>query len=413
MPSRTAILAARSGTKHLDLVAQADDAGERADRALTRAWNALIRLLEKPPHYIHFRQAIRAALANVYAALHAELERGLTGLAWQGHRDAADILAGALPLDTLASRIRLREDKDSVRDRLLKALRSAPKNPGTGYVEIWRVRQMLPDVGFAEFDAAIKSLPPVWQIPISDLRELQPHQLRQSVQGVGELIAYVELPPEEAEPTPPTPPASVPPSPQEPPRKKGLRFRMQAGQLKVEPSIGGSAAHKRQLMKQLVFEPPSKERVAEILRRPVLGLNWEQDLAAASKLAGYDPDRMAMQLALGYSLGRNVQQLTKDILPAVDGVRKSARRIARTYGVQVARTAQMQAHQQLGDLVIGYQIHSAFSPHSRDWHMERDGEIYYLNPESGQKGPAQMPNPPLEAEDPRERPPGTPRMAWH
>lgn len=311
MPTRTSsLIAARSGTRHLDLVARADLLGERADRALARAWNELVRLLNKPPAYFMLRSALRAALTRVQTALRDELQRGLEKLARQGHRDAADVLVGAIPLDTLADRVTLREDK-------------------------------------------------------------------------------------------------------EPPRKAGIRFRTQAGQLKIEPAIGGSKAHRKRLLKQLLFDPPTQQQVRDVLRRPVLGSNWEQDLSQASKLAGFDPDAMASAMAIGFSLGKNPRELARDILPAVDHVRTSARRIARTYGVQVARRMQMNAHAQLGDLVIGYQIHSAFSPHSREWHKERDGTVYYIRPGPGQKGLAQMPNPPLEAEDPRERPPGAPKMAWN
>ena len=73
----------------------------------------------------------------------------------------------------------------------------------------------------------------------------------------------------------------------------------------------------------------------------------------------------------------------------------------------------MQAHAQLGDLVIGYMLHSAFSEHTRSWHANRDGNIYYFDPEPGEKGMYQMPNPPLEPDDPAERPAGTPHMAWN
>ena len=38
-------------------------------------------------------------------------------------------------------------------------------------------------------------------------------------------------------------------------------------------------------------------------------------------------------------------------------------------------------------------------------------DIYYANPENGQKGYYQLPNPPDEADDPNERPVGAPQVA--
>jgi uncharacterized protein with gpF-like domain len=64
-------------------------------------------------------------------------------------------------------------------------------------------------------------------------------------------------------------------------------------------------------------------------------------------------------------------------------------------------------------LLIGYQVHATLDQHTRPWHKQRDGTVYYKNPGPGQKGMAQMPNPPDEAADPRERPPGTPHTAWN
>lgn len=126
------------------------------------------------------------------------------------------------------------------------------------------------------------------------------------------------------------------------------------------------------------------------------------------------PEGLANILIQGYSQGKNQQEIAKDLLPHVDGVRASARRVARTWGIHVAQESQFEAHESLGaDLVIGYEIHATPGPYSRPWHQERDGTIYYREPQAGQKGFAQLPRPPREAPDPAERPPGTPAIAWN
>lgn len=190
----------------------------------------------------------------------------------------------------------------------------------------------------------------------------------------------------------------------------GIRFKTNPrGQLRAEPVVGVD----RERLERLLFDPPSQAQVDAILRRPIAGRSWEQDLSQASKVAGFNPDAMAQAIATGFTLGKKPAEIAKDLLPIVDNVKSSARRIARTYGVQVARHGQMQAHAALGNLVIGYMIHSTFSEHTRKWHADRDGTIYYFDPEEGQKGMYQMPNPPLEADDPAERPPDTPHTAYN
>jgi len=154
-----------------------------------------------------------------------------------------------------------------------------------------------------------------------------------------------------------------------------------------------------------LFPAPSAQQVTSI----VFQTDWAQRLATLTRLA--TPDLLAGIVSSGMAAGKTVQEIAEDIRPAVQGVQSSARRVARTEGMRVAHEVQMEAYQQLGDLVKGYQVHSAKVPDTRKWHRERDGTIYYREPASGQKGYYQMPRPPMEAEDPAERPPGTPQIA--
>jgi SPP1 gp7 family putative phage head morphogenesis protein len=139
--------------------------------------------------------------------------------------------------------------------------------------------------------------------------------------------------------------------------------------------------------------------------------DWEDRLRAATKLA--EPSALARIISTGLALGKSHQEIARDLRPAVQGVVTSARRIARTECMRVAQDAQMSCHQQLGDLVIGYQVHATIDEHTRPWHAHRSGQVYYLHPQPGQKGTDQQPNPPEEARDLSERPPGTPFVAYN
>lgn len=157
----------------------------------------------------------------------------------------------------------------------------------------------------------------------------------------------------------------------------------------------------------ILFPKPTEQQVRSV----IFAGDWTGRLAATTRLA--PPLTLAGLLTAGLLAGKSQQEIARDIAPAVNNVRASARRVARTECLRVAAAMQMEAHEQLGDLVIGYQIHATLDKHTRRWHRERDGTIYYLRPRPNQKGPEQMPHPPDEAADPRERPPGTPQTAYN
>lgn len=148
----------------------------------------------------------------------------------------------------------------------------------------------------------------------------------------------------------------------------------------------------------ILFPPPAEADIS----RTVYSNGWVNRIAAGTRLG--DPMQLADLLVTGLAQGKTHQEIAKDLLPHVEGVRSTARRVARTEGLRVAGAMQQQAHDQLGDLVIGYQVHSTPNPHTRPWHQQRNGTIYYLDPKPGQKGMRQCPHPPEEAEDENERP---------
>lgn len=155
----------------------------------------------------------------------------------------------------------------------------------------------------------------------------------------------------------------------------------------------------------LLFPPPA----AADVHRIVFGGDWQARLTSLSRLA--PPFELANLVGAGVAAGKSQQEIARDLMPLVNRIRSSARRIARTEALRIAGAMNMRAHEQLGDLVIGFQVFSAHVPDSRSWHVARSGTIYYKDPKPSQKGMEQMPNPPDEARDPAERPPGTPQTA--
>ena len=172
---------------------------------------------------------------------------------------------------------------------------------------------------------------------------------------------------------------------------------------------GLTDASQREAIADMLFEPPSEATILRLLNR---GPDpWFVQLDRATRLAS--PEALAQVIGTQYALGKSQREIAKALLPVVDGVRVSARRIARTEGVRIGHALQMHAHDALGDLVIGYTLRKSIVPDSRPWHIARDGQEYYRHPGPGQKGYYQMPHPPEEPADPHERPAGTPHTAWN
>lgn len=127
-----------------------------------------------------------------------------------------------------------------------------------------------------------------------------------------------------------------------------------------------------------------------------------------------DSTKYAAQLVQSYSQGKSLDEIAEDLLPVAEHVRASARRVARTWGMEVANQSQWEAHEQLGpDVVMGYRLKSALTAETRDWHRDRHDTVYYRVPPPGEKGFSQMPRPPREPADPNERPANAPWIAWN
>lgn len=121
----------------------------------------------------------------------------------------------------------------------------------------------------------------------------------------------------------------------------------------------------------VLFPPLSLEELLGLVNHPRQGLPWYESLARSTKLA--QPEALAGILVAGITQGKGQAEIARDLLPAVDGYRVSARRVARTETLRVAHAANMAAHGQLGDLVIGYQIHATLDANTRPAHRARNG----------------------------------------
>lgn len=154
---------------------------------------------------------------------------------------------------------------------------------------------------------------------------------------------------------------------------------------------------KRVAFMDLLFPPPSQSLVDSIIFATIKGRTWEQRLATMTKTSA-TPERLAATVGQGVAQGKTVQQIAKDLLPVVDGIRSTARRIARTEALRVVQEASFQSWQGMGDLVVGYQILAVLDQVTRPDHAKRNGTVFYKVPKSGQHGLDEMPHPPLEAD---------------
>jgi SPP1 gp7 family putative phage head morphogenesis protein len=146
------------------------------------------------------------------------------------------------------------------------------------------------------------------------------------------------------------------------------------------------------VVQHLLFPPFTVPEVQAV----VYASGWAQRLSAGTKLGS--PSVLAGLIAHGLTAGRSQEEIARDILPAVQNVQSSARRVARTESMRVAQAAQMHAHAQLGPLVIGYTVRAVLDQNTRPAHRARDRTAYYAHPGPGQLGYDQMPNPPAEAD---------------
>lgn len=127
----------------------------------------------------------------------------------------------------------------------------------------------------------------------------------------------------------------------------------------------------------LLFPAPSEAKVNQIVMSPAGPdkIVWTDRLKRLSKLV--DADQAATAIAIGLSQGKSTRELAKDLVPAVQGYRSSAMRIARTEGLRVAHVGQMECHDQLGDLNAGFTIRATIDIVTRPKHAARNGRQWF------------------------------------
>ncbi len=157
----------------------------------------------------------------------------------------------------------------------------------------------------------------------------------------------------------------------------------------------------KQRIRELMFPAPEPSEVLDRLGPMVAPAGWAAIGGDTEKKL---PQEIAQAIAVGIAQGRTQREIADGLLPYFDGSRARATRTARTFGMMVAHEGRMRAYDQIGDMLVGYQIHATRDENTRPEHAARDGTIYYVKPGPGQKGVDEMPRPPREADG---------SMAWN
>lgn len=147
-----------------------------------------------------------------------------------------------------------------------------------------------------------------------------------------------------------------------------------------------------QVLEKVIFPAPDKKTIDRILNTPDpnTGQDWQARLSNLSRKAT-DVGGLSRQLIAGYAGGENLYQLRQRVLPLVQGIQSSAKRIVRTEGLRIGEQIQREGWKDLGDMLEGAQLLAVLDQHTRPGHAERNGDVYYQTPTKGQKALASMP----------------------
>lgn len=153
-----------------------------------------------------------------------------------------------------------------------------------------------------------------------------------------------------------------------------------------------------------IAPPDDPKLIKEVVYQKVHGVGWEERLAGATRTSA-TPRQISEIVRKALEKGETHSQIQKRLLPIVDGVRSTAKRLVRTESLRVTHGVQIKTWEEgMGELIIGYQIHAVLDHTTRPTHRHRNGTIYYREPKAGQLGFDKMPHPPIE-------PDGT--IAWN
>lgn len=150
----------------------------------------------------------------------------------------------------------------------------------------------------------------------------------------------------------------------------------------------------RSRIESMLLPIDDEETIRGIVFAPSRGTSWTARMAAQTSLAS--PQQLANTITMGALAGEDPKQLARRILPVVQNVRTSARRIARTESIRMSTESTLQMYEGMGDLIIGYQIHALLDWRTRPHHAARHGTIYYRDPAPNQPSMRDMPRPPID-----------------
>ena len=162
----------------------------------------------------------------------------------------------------------------------------------------------------------------------------------------------------------------------------------------LKPITEAITQKQKDQIKDAIFDPMAPEKVDTIVKGKTKGLSWQGRLAQQTSLA--PPEHLASIVTTGFVSGDTPATLANKILPFVQGIQSTAKRVARNESMRIAHESRMEAYEDLGDMVVGYQIHATMDSRVRPHHAARSGQIYYKNPKAGQLGMDKMPRPPIE-----------------
>ena len=341
-------LAARAGTRQLELLAHCDGVADAADALVATAWQRFLDLAragQGPRRLAGVFGPVRHALADL-------LHDRLSGLAEWAHGTAADALAQTLPVPYLAAAVSMEGNHARVhRPGLQRARGVHPQNPDHGPHRGGRPAPRPPLVRLAQPDRSAGGPYPLAE---DTAQPIAPGLVQFGFDDAGSLTA-----------------TNV-----------------------AQPLDGLPEAEQRDYFAALLFPPLDGPRLAAILYGDDAAGDWTERLAKLTRLL--DPAVLAPLLEQGFAAGDTLDQLAERIRPHVGGAKSDARRIARTEGMRIAHAAQMDAHAGIDDLTIGWQVHALLDQNTRPHHRHRNGTVYYRQPTGGQLGMDRMPHPPIE-----------------
>lgn len=375
IPSRliNSRLAAHGHTRQIDAVLKADAASVAVDRAISRVWRELWQALAGVSSPWQAQRIALPILRRLHAVAHSSIADALHKIAVWGRKSAVGNLVKTLPVSWLAAAAIQKVPHDKLRTVRIGS-RLGPPYPERGYAPV-----ELPEMQLGYNGIGIPCSPSAFSKPLEDTGRR--HLIEDSSFDLPGAIAL-----------------SI--------RDGALNIIDNLGRLREPARDELSEEEQRRIFASLLFPPPPEERT----RAHIAGLLQNAEFTGRGR---WPPETLGAIVADGYAAGKSQREVAKDLMPAVDGVRSSAMRVARTWGIHVAAEEQWQSDQELGDLVIGYQVHASLDWRTRSWHAARSGQIYYLKPKRGQKGMHQCPHPPMEANDPGERPAKAPKLAWN